>query len=406
MKSLSRQLALTVTGLVAQQSALRFPELRSPLCSNVHLHPTVWMTLMQSQRSAQDHAALCGRPLDPEQIAYVIAHEKRVGPLAALAAHNTLPTEVYRAFLNTRVAASIAESGLACGKIPAELIDAYMPLALSPRSLEVVEHPVGDTITAEKLFVFASRFRIDTHSTAVFTALVERRPDLIPCIVQSARLSWWTVLSRTRHIAGLLPVLKAAIERVDTERNLAHLSSIAHALRANPWISADEYRAVLASRCFAGLHMQGLVQHQLGNDWVAPSCPLDEMTDPGQLADVARFIIASRRYWEYGSLLQRPVPMIVVEQIRAEVERNRGGRVSARTAHTMARLSELGSPVKPLQRVAFPGDKSTDLADIHASALARFVPDDAASWELVFGLVDGFSGDTGQFLTNVEALRV
>jgi hypothetical protein len=405
MIQLSRQLAVTVIGLAAQQSALRVPELRSPLCSNRHLHPTVWESLMRSQRSVADHTALCGRELTPDQIAYVIAHEKRVGPLTALAEHNVLPAEVYRSMLDTKVAASIAQTSLAAGKIPAELIDAYFPLALGPASLEVVEHPVGDTITAQKLFAYANRFRIDTHSIYTFTNLVERRPDIVPYVTQSPRAAWWTVLCRTRHIAGQLPALEAWLQITDAGRNLAQLTDLVRALQLNPWVSADEYQSILRNRCFLGLHMQSVAKHVRGDGWVAPDRTLEAMTAPDELTATATFIVESRRFWEYGSILDRPLPPAAVALIAAEVRRSLGGRISARSAKTIARLTELGEKFEAPRGAAFAGDEYSNVAEVHATVLERFIPDDTASWELVFGLVDGFHGDVQQFLTNVEALR-
>lgn len=405
MIQLSRQLAVTVKGLAAQQSALRIPELRSPLCSNRHLHPTVWESLMRSQRSVADHVALVGRALTPDQIAFVIANEKRVGPLTSLAAHNVLPSEVYRSMLDTRVAASIAQDSLATGKIPAELIDAYFPLALGPASLEVVEHPVGDTITAQKLFAYANRFRIDTNSIYTFTNLVERRPDIVPYITQSPRAAWWTVLSRTRHIASQLPALKAWLQITDAGRNLAQLTDLLRALQFNPWVSADEYQSILRNRCFLGLHLQSVAKHVRGDGWVAPDRTLEAMTGPDELTAAATFITESRRFWEYGSILDRPLPPAAVTMVANEVRSSLGGRIPARTARNLARLAELGETCEAPRGAVFEGNEHSNVAEVHATVLERFIPDDIASWELVFGLVDGFHGDVQQFLTNVEALR-
>jgi hypothetical protein len=411
MAILSRQLALTVTGRNAQLSALRVPELRASLCQNPHLHPDIWVDLMETKQYVDDSEALCARPLTPEQIAVVLRVEKRVKPLTALAAHNTLPDDVYEMWAETRIGECIAGNSLEQGKIPAALMERYMRFALSTSSFSLVYHPAGDSLTTEQLYRFADRIsRGSSRQEHHLLYLFERRPDIVPLVAASKRLSWWAALSASRHARGFIPQLLAVLENTETERNLHYLSTIARNLSANPWVSASEFKAICASRAFSGIHIQQL-SHKLGAEYIAPESPLESIEDVAfldKLVEESLIPSSGSRYWEVLSFLNRPLSKKAVESIVDRYNQSAGPSLpmwlngfTERVAYHGVKLPQRATPKRHIE-----GTESAALRSTHAAIIQRHViSDDVASWELVFGLVDGFEGTVGQFVTNIEALR-
>jgi hypothetical protein len=200
-------------GAEAQHAAASLPHLRPSLAANRHISMDtgVWFALSDPLPDAATAASLYSRPLNPDQLDWVIAKEKRARPLAAACSTNPMtPAQIRTMLARSTVAKTVARALIDAeerepGRTPAEVAG---DVARAAGGNALCNAIAGDAFSDTEACELLDRFgdwadKPSRRRSLALTRILDARPGLIGRFVATgAHPSLLLAAAGSRHLTS------------------------------------------------------------------------------------------------------------------------------------------------------------------------------------------------------------